>query len=201
MELPVERAEWDEVVVFAGAKPWQTAPAMYVSSVALAQRAIGIVNTCLRNEAEYRVPSRREAYRHREYQWRDESTHNFAADPFGNQRREGSIRGRNQGSGEANAFRLVSIQQGRIGALLNHVCELPAEVDRIADSGIHSLTAYWAVDVPRVAQKKGLSHAESFGDPMVNTVCREPVQFRDLDIELTLYSVTNIVKREIGAVR
>jgi len=80
MKLPVERAEWDEVVVFAWAKPWQTVPAMYVSSVALTQRAIGIVNTCLRNEAEYRVTSWREAYRDREYQWRDESSRDFAAD-------------------------------------------------------------------------------------------------------------------------
>src|SRR4051812_24392593 len=111
MELPVERAEWNEVVDFAGAKPWQTVPAMHVSSVAMAQRAIGIVNACLRNKAEYRVTTRREAYRHREYERRDESSRDLAADPFSSQRCEGSIRGRNQRSGEANALRLVSIQQ------------------------------------------------------------------------------------------
>ena len=76
--------------------------------------------------------------------------------------------------------------------------ELPAEVDRVADSGIHALTAYGAMDVPRVTQKKALSHAEPFGDAMVNTVCREPIQFRNLDIELMLYSLANIVKREIS---
>ena len=56
--MPVEGAERDEIVVFTGSiftgskltgsKPWQTVPAMNVSGVALAQRAIGIVNTCLR---------------------------------------------------------------------------------------------------------------------------------------------------------
>ena len=201
MQLPVERAEWNEVVVFARAKPWQTVPAMYVSSVALTQRAIGIVNTCLRNEAEYRVTSWREAYRDREYQWRDESSRDFAADALGNHGCERSIRGCNQGSGEAYALRLVSIQQGRIGTPLNDVRELPSEIDRIADSGIHALTAYRAVDVPRIAQKEALSGAEPFGDAMVNTIYREPIQFRNLDTELTLYSVTNIFKREIGAIR
>ena len=56
MELPIERAEWEEVVIFAGANPWQTVPAMYVSRAALAQRTIGIVNTCLREEAEHYEP-------------------------------------------------------------------------------------------------------------------------------------------------
>jgi len=55
------------------------------------------------------------------------------------------------------------------------------------------------MNVPRIAQKKCSSDAEPFGHAMVNTVCREPIQFRNLDIELTLYSFANIVKREIGA--
>lgn len=175
MELPVERAQRDEVVVLAWTKPRQTIPFMYVSSVAPAQRTIRIMNSRLRNEPKYRVARRCEANSDREYQWHDETSRDFTADAFGNQRREGAIRGRDQGSGEANAFRLVSIQQRRIGAPSNDVRELPAEVDRIADSGIHALTSYWAVDVPRIAQKKGLSDAEPFGDAMVNTVRRKPI--------------------------
>src|SRR5262249_3412174 len=99
-----------------------------------------------------------------------ESSHDFTADAFGNQWREGPIRGRNQRSGKADTFRLEGIQQGRIGPPLNDVCELPAEVDRVADSGGHALTAYRTVDVPSVAQKNCRSLAEAFGHAMVNTV-------------------------------
>jgi hypothetical protein len=158
------------------------------------------MNSRLRNQPEHCVARGCEANGDREYQWHDETPRDFTADPFGNQWREGSIGGRDQGSGEANAFRLVSIQQGRVGAPLNGVRELPAEVYRIADSGIHALTAYGAVNVPRIAQKEGLPHAEPLRDAMMNTVCREPIQFRNLNIELTLYSVTKIVKREIRPV-
>ncbi len=187
--------------MLAWTKPGQTIPSVYLSSVALAQRTIRIMNSRLRNQPKYCVARRCEANSDREYQWHDEAPRDFTADTFGNQRREGSIGGRDKGSGEANAFRLVSIQQGRFGAPLNDVRELPAEVDRVADSGIHALTTYGAMDMPRVAQKKALFHAEPFGDAMANTVCREPIHFWNLDGELTLDSVPNILECEVSAVR
>src|SRR5947208_2237795 len=44
MELPVERAEWGEVVVFAWSCPRQTITAVNMSGAALAQRTIWIMN-------------------------------------------------------------------------------------------------------------------------------------------------------------
>ena len=110
--------------MLATTKPRQTIPSMDMSSVAPAQRTIRIVNSCLRNQPKCCVARGCEANSDREYQGHDETPRDFSADAFGNQRREGAIRGRDQGSGEADAFRLVGVQQRRIGAPLNDVREL-----------------------------------------------------------------------------
>ena len=73
----------------------QTIPSMYLSSVAPAQRTIWIMNSSLRNQPKYCVARRCEANMTEKYQWRDESSGDFAADAFGNQWCEGSIRGCN----------------------------------------------------------------------------------------------------------
>ena len=58
-----------------------------------------------------------------------------------------------------------------------------AEVDRIADSGIHTLTAYRAVDVPRVAREEGPPLAEVIRHPVMNAVGREPIDLVDVNLQ------------------
>lgn len=82
---------------------------------------------------------------------------------------------------------------------LQHVRYLPAEVDGIADSGVHALTACRTMDVAGIANKESVSHPEFVGDAMVDAIGREPIYLGHFDIEARFDLGANIFKSEIFA--
>jgi hypothetical protein len=48
-------------------------------------------------------------------------------------------------------------------------CDLPPEVDRVLDAGVHALAAGWRVDVGGVAGEKHRSVAVAVGDPVLQS--------------------------------
>ena len=53
--------------------------------------------------------------------------------------------------------------------------QLPGEIDRVADAGVHALAAGRAVDVRGVAEQEGAAVAEMLGHPVMHVIGREPV--------------------------
>ena len=75
--------------------------------------------------------------------------------------------------------------------------DLPGQIDRIADAGIHSLPASGAVDVPGVAGDEHSAAAEALRDPMVDLVRGEPVDFADVDTEQVLDMGAKILEIDV----
>src|SRR5579862_5165728 len=61
MQLPVKRSKWGEVVLRTCPDPGQAIAAMHLPCFPLTERAIGIVNPHLRDDAKQRMPAQREA--------------------------------------------------------------------------------------------------------------------------------------------
>ncbi len=53
---------------------------------------------------------------------------------------------------------------------MQHCSELPCEVYRIANAGVHALSAYGAVDVRRITEQEHAVLAKMVGYPMVDAV-------------------------------
>ena len=64
---------------------------------------------------------------------------------------------------------------------MQHRCQLPARLGRIADTGVHALPTDRAVDVRGVPEQKGAAVAKRPGDTVVNVIRREPVDALDRD--------------------
>ena len=67
---------------------------------------------------------------------------------------KGAVGGGNEHAREADAYRLVRIQQRFILAALRDLREFPAEVHGVANPGVHSLPANPAVNVAGIASRK-----------------------------------------------
>src|ERR1700758_3225852 len=101
--------------------------------------------------------------------------------------------------GKADPFGFVGVEKRFVGAVLQHVRYFPAEVDGIADSGVHTLTACRTMDVACIANKESAPHPKFIGNAMVDAIGRKPIHFRDFDIEKTLSVVANVFKIELIA--
>jgi hypothetical protein len=81
------------------------------------------------------------------------------------------------------------------------VSEFPAQVYRIPDSGIHSLTARRTMDMARIAQEKSVSLVEMIGHPVMDPITGKPVYLGNLDVQLRFYLAADVVELKILAVR
>ena len=88
----------------------------------------------------------------------------------------------------------------RIGPAAQHLGQLPAEVHRVADAGVHPLAAGRAVDVPGIAGEEGTALAEGGGDPVVDVVGGEPVHLLDAHAEQRLGIGAELLEAEAGTV-
>ena len=66
--------------------------------------------------------------------------------------REGPVRRRDEAASEGDALGLVGVKERRARAFLNHRRELPGEVHRVGDAGVHALGAHGTMDVRRIAE-------------------------------------------------
>src|SRR5262245_25246432 len=80
------------------------------------------------------------------------------------------IRRRDEPSCKRDALRLVGIEDLMIRALLENCGQLPRQVHRITDTGVHPLPADRTVHVCGVAEEERATIAETAGDAMMDVV-------------------------------
>src|SRR6185312_11976683 len=160
MRLPIERTERGEVVRRRVSSPRKAVPAVHLPCSALTQGTVWVMNASLQNCAEYRVAAQTESCCHTENKRRKNLPGEFAYDALSDKSCKGAVRSRNKRARKADAFRIVGVEERWMGAALVYMRQLPAEVHRIANSGIHSLTAGGAVDVTGIAGEEGPTHTE-----------------------------------------
>ena len=74
--------------------------------------------------------------------------------------RERLVGGCHQAPGEGDAFRLVAVEERRVRTPLQDGGELPGQVHRVADAGVHALSAHGTVDVRGVAEQERATDAK-----------------------------------------
>ena len=109
-------------------------------------------------------------------------------------RGECAIRGRDQSPRKCNSLRLVAIEQRGTARLLERSGQLPSEIDRIADAGIHALPADRAMNMRGVAQQERASLAKLLRDAMMNAVGRKPIDAFHFDLEILNGAAPHIFK-------
>lgn len=129
------------------------------------------------------VTAQAKAGSHAKEEWQQQAAGQLAAQSAGHNRHERAVGAGHQGARKLDAFRLVGIQQFLVSAALCHLRQLPAEIDGIADSGVHSLSANRAVYVSGITEKEGAANAEVLGHAMMHAIAGEPVHLGDFDIE------------------
>ncbi len=113
-------------------------------------------------------------------------------------RLKGAVGGRDEAPREGDSLRLVGVELIGVGAPRGDRGELPAEVHRVADAGVHALTADGAVDVRGVAEQEDPAAPERVGDAVVHLVGREPVDLLDLEADAIDEGAIDVVPREIA---
>jgi len=80
---------------------------------------------------------------------------------------------------------------------LQHCSELPREIDGVADSGVHALTANGAVNVRCIAQQKCAAVPEFRNDAVVDVIRREPIDPLDVDADPLDDAPADVVPSEL----
>jgi len=81
------------------------------------------------------------------------------------------------GARDRPAFGLVAVeQQIAVASAAQHGGELPAEIDRVLDAGVHALAAGRAVDVGGIAGEKHAAVSIADGQPLVDAEGGEPAR-------------------------
>jgi hypothetical protein len=75
----------------------------------------------------------------------------------------------------------------------------PAEIDGIADFGVHALAACRTMNVGRIANEESAPHPEFLSNAMVDAIGREPIHLRHFHIKKWLNLGADIFKGEVFA--
>src|SRR5262249_4348511 len=113
MHLPIERAQWSGVVSGICPHPRKPVSPFHLAGFALAERAVRIVNSRLGYQSKHGTAAQSEARGNAHKQRRQKPPREFALKSFGNNRCEGAVRGGNQHPREADALRLVAVEEHR----------------------------------------------------------------------------------------
>src|SRR5579872_889247 len=201
VKLPIEGSQWDEVVSGARWKPRQPVPTMHLACLSLTQRAIGVMNADLRDKPKDGMAAQGKAGCDADKKRSDDSPRQFPLESFRHHRCESAIGGRNKRTRERDALQLVAVENRLSGAVLQHLRQLPAEIDRIADSGVHALAAGGAVNMARIAEQKSAAYAEAVSNPVVDAIRRKPVDLFYSYVEERFDVRPHILKRDVGTLR
>jgi len=98
--------------------------------------------------------------------------------------------------GKCASLGFIRIEHAGIGSALHHCSELPRQVDRIADAGVHPLAADRAVNVRGVAGEECAALPEVGDDAMVDVIRGEPVDALDVDAEMREHLLADVVPGE-----
>ena len=99
---------------------------------------------------------------------------------------------------EADALRLVGVEQTRGGACVEHGGELPRQVHGVADASVHPLAADRAVDVGGVSQQERAPLPESRRHPVVHVIGREPVHPVDRELQMPDHAIADFVESQVA---
>ena len=132
---------------------------------------------------------------------RQEPARQLALEPFCDHLRESAVSRGHQRPRKGNPLGLIAVYKQRIGAALQYVCELPAQIYGIADAGIHALPASGAVNMSGVPQKKGAAGLESVRDTVVHAVGRKPIHLRHFYVQQILNLAPDVLKSQLGVFR
>src|SRR5215469_2861896 len=184
MDLPNHCLQGLVIVDIAGDDPRQPIAAVNGASPSLVQGAMAIIDHDLRYRPEHESTKGAEFYQHRKYRRRESRADDVGDLSLGRYQHEHPVRGLDQAACESDALGFVAVQQ-RVGrAARKNRLQFPGEIDRIADAGVHTLSAGGAMDVRGVAEQERAALAEVLRHAMVDAIGREPVDLLDFDLEI-----------------
>ena len=160
----VERCK---VVVRFPPDPRQTVAALNAAGATLTQAAAPVVHFGLRDGPKEQSPHRWKRKKHRDHDGRNVQPHGPGHSAGTRHRDERLIGRRDEPSSERDPLRLVGIEECRRSLPVNDSGDLPREVHRVADAGVHPLPADRTVDMRGVAEEKRTTVAEPLGYAMV----------------------------------
>ena len=99
-----------------------------------------------------------------------------------------------QPAGEVNPFGLVGVEEAVRGAPIDDGGNLPRQVHRVADAGVHALGTDRAVDMGRISHEEGTALPEPAGHAMVHVVGGEPVDLGDRELQVLDGPIADVVK-------
>src|SRR5882724_8883115 len=98
---------------------------------------------------------------------------------------------------KCDPFGLIAIEQSDAGRIFECGRQLPGQVDRIPDPGVHSLAADRAMNVGGVTQQKCAPLAKLLRNAMMHAIGGEPIDALDLDLEILNRPALNSLKLQV----
>src|SRR6266851_5374686 len=119
--------------------------------------------------------------------------------PVGYDQVERAVGGAQQPLSDRDALLFIRVEQGRIRMTLDDERELPRQVVRILQTGVHALPARRAVHVRRVTEQEATPVAELLRGPVMDAVGGEPAAFLEVQVgsRLPPYIGTQLLERDI----
>src|SRR5262249_24154668 len=196
MDLPSHCLQGLVIVDIAGDDTRQPITAVDGASPSLVQGAMAIFDHDLRYRPEHEFTKGAEFHQCRKYPQRESRADYLGDLSLGRYQHEHPVRGLDQPACEIEALGFVAVQQ-RVGrATRKNRLQFPGEIDRIADAGVHALSAGGAMNVRRVAKQEGAAFPEVLRHAMVDAIGREPVDLLDFDLEVGNNSPADISELE-----
>src|SRR6516225_1553384 len=184
MDLPNHCLQGLIIVDIAGDDPRQPIAAMNGASPSLVQGAMAIIDHDLRYRPEHEFTKDAEFHQCWKYRRREPRADHVGDLSLGRYQHEHPVRGLDQAACESDALGFVAVQQRVGGATHKNRVQFPGEIDRIADAGVHALSAGGAMNVRGVAEQEGAALPEILGHAGVDAIGREPVDLLDFDLEI-----------------
>src|SRR5262249_43588534 len=154
--------------------PRQPLAAAHVTRRSLSERPVDIVERELRYRAIEELARAFDVTDGRQRQWCDPRPYDIGDPTFGRDERERAVGRRHETAREADALRLVRIEQAISRFAVDDRGELPREVHRVADAGVHSLAAHGTVNVRGVAEEEASPDAKAVGHAMMHVIGGKP---------------------------
>src|SRR5205807_7629456 len=112
---------------------------------------------------------------------------------------ERAVRGRDQSARETDSLGFVAVEEMLRRTIAEHAGELPREVGRVSDPGVHPLPADGTVDVRGIAEQEAAALPKPRRDAMMHLVRGEPVHAADVDAQPLQQAGAHVVPAEILA--
>src|SRR5262249_57221987 len=153
MDLPKHCLQGLIIVDIASDDPRQPIAAMNGASPSLIQGAMAIIDHDLRYRPEHEFAKGAEFHQCRKYLRRESRADDVGNLALGRYKHEHPVRGLDQAACESDALGFVAVQQRAGRAARKNGLQFPGEINRIADAGIHTLSAGGALKWAAVAQQ------------------------------------------------